>query len=78
MSKEAEFVKAYKKSGKGQSRPESRKKNIQGEGDVSSLKRRGEPVYHSTKATEQMRAGGACGGSILSIKDRGSKKGSSK
>ena len=74
MSKESDFVKAYKSSGKGQSRPESRKKNIQGKGDASSLKRRGEPVYHSAKATEQMRPGGAFGGPILSTKKKGSKK----
>lgn len=73
MSKESDFVKAYKNSDKGSSRPEGRKKNIQGEGDASSLKRRGEPVYHSTKATEQMRPGGAFGGQTLR-----KKKGSSK
>lgn len=78
MSKEADFVKAYKNSDKGSSRPEGRKKNIQGAGDASSLKRRGEPVYHSTKAPEQMRPGGAFGGPILSTKKKGSKKGSSK
>lgn len=44
MSKESDFVKAYKKFGK----PQGRKRNIQGKGDASSLKR-GERAQTSGK-----------------------------